>query len=70
MPRTKTKTRVLGMLDPHRLYTATGLLRHAGIGHESQAAMRKAGVKPIDQGNFRWYRGSDVIAWIEKQAEK
>jgi hypothetical protein len=67
MSRPVTKSTALGMLDPQRLYTSRGLMRHAGIGTNTQQEMRKAGVKPIDVGNFRWYRGSDVIRWIESQ---
>jgi hypothetical protein len=46
------------------------LLTEAGLGDEKVSEMRRSGVvKPISVGNFRWYRGREVIAWIEAQAK-
>ena len=70
MGKAKKRAEALGMLDPARLYSASGLLRHAGIGEEKRSEMRRSGmVKPIDVGTYRWYRGEEVIAWIVAQAK-
>jgi hypothetical protein len=70
MGTTRTRVKALGMLSPDRLYTAAGLRKHAGIGHEVLRKMRVSGsVKYYDVGVQRWYRGSEVIAWIESQAK-
>jgi hypothetical protein len=66
--KTRQKTQVLGMIDPHRRYTAKALLRHGGFGPERLAEMRASGiVKPVDLGNFRWYRGDEVIRWLDSR---
>lgn len=59
-----------GVLRPECLYTTRALLTEAGLGDEKVSEMRRSGVvKPISVGNFRWYRGREVIAWIESQAK-
>lgn len=71
MGATRNRTKAIGMLAPDRLYTANGLRKHAGIGHEVLRKMRQSGqVKYVDVGVQRWYRGHEVIAWIESQAAK
>ena len=60
--------RVLGELCPNRLYTREGCMRFAGIGNDSLAQARQSGmVKPLECGRRLYYRGSELIAWIEHQ---
>jgi hypothetical protein len=60
-----------GILCPLNWYTRQGLREAMGMGHQTLAEMRDSGmVKPIAVGSFRWYRGSEVIEWMEAQAAK
>jgi hypothetical protein len=65
MRTARKRRRALGVISPHLRYMASALTRR-GLGPERQAEMRASGlVKPIDIGNARWYRGNEVIAWID-----
>jgi hypothetical protein len=65
MAATRNRVKAIGMLSPERIYTASGLRKHGGIGHEVLRQMRLSGaVEPFDVGVQRWYRGDQVIAWI------
>lgn len=70
MPTTFKKTKSSGCIDPTRRYTAQGLLKAGGFGPDTLAEMRASGiVKPIDIGNYRWYRGDEVCQWIDSKQE-
>jgi hypothetical protein len=44
--------------------------RETGLGRPQLMEGRKAGVlKPISVGRFRYYRGSELVAWIERHAK-
>lgn len=63
------KVTATGILCPERLYTTRALLTEAGLGELKLSEMRRSGiVHPISIGNYRWYRGDEVIAWILSQA--
>ena len=69
-PPKRTRTPVYGMLDANRIYTREGVRKAIGIGEQQLSDARRAGiVKPIPCGNFVYYRGADIIAWIESHAE-
>ena len=70
MAKTKrSRTPVYGMIDPSRLYTREGVRKAIGIGEQQLSDARRAGiVKAIPCGNFVYYRGADIIAWIESHA--
>lgn len=60
---------VEGILRPDSIYTVEGVLRAAGIGRETLSEARRSGiVKPIEIGKRVYYRGEQLIAWIESQA--
>jgi hypothetical protein len=68
---TQQRTRCRGYIDPCGMYTTEGCMRYAGIGRMSLIEARASGiVKPIPVGNRIYYRGSDLIAWIESHAEE
>lgn len=60
----KHPAKAIGMLDPGRIYTARGLLEHAGIGQQTLREMRKS-VRPFQVGRLKWYAGDEVIAWMK-----
>lgn len=66
MPRAKNKAdRVRGVVDPNRLYTVEACKREVGMGRPQLMAGRLAGVlHPVSRGRFRFYRGSELVAWI------
>lgn len=71
MPATFTKTKAAGVIDPAKRYLAKGLLKAGGFGPDTLEAMRASGiVKPIDIGNYRWYRGDEVCRWIDSKQEE
>lgn len=69
--RTRKRAKPTGILCPANWYTRQGLRDTMGLGHQMLAEMRASGmVKPIALGSYRWYRGSDVIRWIESQGKE
>lgn len=57
--------RPIGVIAPNRLYTTEGVMRFAGLGHESLAEARRSGrIKPYEVGRRVFYLGKDIIAWI------
>lgn len=70
MPATLKRLRVHGRIDPDSLYTVEGVMRACGQGREwlLQARASKA-VRPIPCGKRVYYRGSELIAWIESHSE-
>lgn len=69
--RPRERAKPTGVISPLNWYTRQGLREAMGLGHQTLAEMRKSGlVHPVTVGSYRWYRGSEVIAWIESQATK
>jgi hypothetical protein len=71
MPRAANKAnRCLGVVDPSKLYTPDACKRETGLGRPQLIEGRKAGVlKPISVGRFLYYRGSELVQWIEGHAK-
>lgn len=71
MPRAVNKSdRCVGVVDPAKLYTVDACKRETGLGRPQLMEGRKAGVlNPISVGRFRYYRGSELVAWIERHAK-
>jgi len=68
--RTANKTRCLGVLSPNNLYTKEGVMRAAGIGRKTLMEAKASGiVKAIPAGERVYFRGSELIAWIESHSE-
>ena len=71
MPRpakTDRQTReVVGCLLPEGFYTTAGCWTYAALGEDELSKGRVAEViKPIQRGNYLYYRGKELIAWIER----
>lgn len=65
------RIRCVGRIDPDALYTNEGCWRFAGIGRDSLIDARASGlVKAIPCGRRVYYRGAELIAWIESHAER
>lgn len=73
MPAMKLRSRkngIVGRLDPASLYTTEGCLRYAGLGRMSLAQARREGVPAIQVGHRHYYRGRDLIAWLERRGSE
>ena len=67
--RERKRTRCVGVIDPERLYTKEGCKRFAGIGRQVLLEAKRSGmVKAIQAGMRVYFRGSELIAWIESHA--
>lgn len=65
---TRKVRRVIGVLDPTKLYTTEGAMRFGGMGRETLALARRSGkVRPIDIGRRTYYRGDELIEWIKSK---
>lgn len=57
---------VIGQLLPDALYTREGCWRYAGLGTDALREARQSGlVKPIRCGRRVYFRGAELIRWIE-----
>lgn len=62
---------VLGRIDPLSLYTREGCMFYGGIGDKSLLEAKESGiVKPIYSGKRVYYRGKELIEWIESHNAK
>ena len=57
-----------GIICPERLYN-TEALRQLGIGSVLLMKARGEGVEAILAGNINWYRGADLISWLENRLD-
>lgn len=63
-------TKCRGEVRPSSRYTLEGVMRAIGIGRIQLTEARQAGfVKPIHCGRRTYYRGKEIIAWIDSHAE-
>jgi hypothetical protein len=71
MPRAGyRKTKCHGVRAPERLYTKEGCMKAAGIGRKTLLEAKRSGiVKAIPAGERVYFRGSELIAWIESYSE-
>jgi len=57
-----------GCILPGALYTKEGCMIAAGLGENSLVKARDSGlVLPVKLGKRLFYKGSDLIRWIESQ---
>lgn len=69
--RTAKNSRCLGILAPERLYTKEGCMKAAGIGRKTLLEAKRSGmVKAIAAGERVYFRGSELIAWIESHENR
>jgi len=62
--------KIQGKISRGAIYTTEGCMRFGGLGHETLAEARRSGmVTPIEIGRRHYYRGDELIAWIESQAQ-
>lgn len=65
------RTKVIGRVDPGCRYTVEGCMKFAGIGSSELREARNSGiVKPITVGRRRYYKGSQLIEWIDSHEAK
>lgn len=61
--------KIQGKISRGAIYTTEGCMRFGGLGHEMLAEARRSGmVTPIEIGRRHYYRGDELVAWIESQA--
>lgn len=60
-----------GCIDPERIYTYEGCIKHFGFGRELLAQARQSGlVKPVVIGRRSYYLGRQLHEWVELLAQQ
>ena len=62
-------TKTSGPLRSDETYPLAELKRRTGWGDSAIRAARRAGLKPVRLHGRVFYRGCDVVAYIDKEAE-
>jgi hypothetical protein len=69
--KASSKSRCVGVIAPERIYTKEGVMRFAGMGRKTLLEAKKSGiVKAIPAGERVYFKGSELIAWIESQSKE
>ncbi len=62
---------IVGILAPGQLLSTEGVLELTGLGSVSLAEARKSKiVRPLTIGTRKWYRSSELIAWMEARGKE
>lgn len=63
------RTVFAGRINPSEVYTSRHLIEVIGVGRETLAKMRRAGLNGFESAGKKWYEGSDVIRFMRSEKQ-